>query len=347
MECSGDAILSIDSDRRILSFNSAAEELTGWHRNEAIGRQCFEVLALQDDQGSSLCQIGCPMLQEIVGTYDMSGFTNTKDGRRVDVSARYSLPQPNGEAPAPVVMSLRESGRLARADSLQSTLSAVVSHELQTPISIIKAYANTLARPDVSWDEATIKDKLGAIEEESDRLSDMVGRLLYTSRMDGEPMPLNRLAIDLPKEVSRAAGRLAGLSARHEIEIDFPPRFPPVYADPEKLEDVLANLLENAIKFSPEGGAIRIKGEASGDEVVVTVSDDGIGISPRDQELVFERFYRADNTLTKTTPGIGLGLHICKLTVEALGGRMWVASSPEHGSEFAFTLPVAREASLG
>lgn len=347
LEGSGDGILSIDRDRRIRSFNEAAEKLTGWKRGEAIGRPCFEVLRLEDDQGTSLCQIGCPVLKEVVGTYDMGGFLTTRDNRKLDVAMRYSLPQGGGGREAPVVMSIRDMRRLARAESLQSTLSAVVSHELQTPISIIKAYANTLARPDVQWDEATIRSKLQVIEEESDRLSGLVSRLLYTSRMDSEAMPLNRLAVDLPKEVHKVANRMAGLSEAHQVEVDFPPRFPAVYADPEKLADILTNLVDNAIKFSPDGGTIRVKGEVSGDEVLVTVADDGIGISPRDRELVFDRFYRADNPLTKATRGIGLGLHICKVTVEAHGGRMWVKSIPGRGSQFTFTLPVAKERSLG
>ena len=127
------------------------------------------------------------------------------------------------------------------------------------------------------------------------------------------------------------------------MEIDFSPDFPPVFADPEKIDDVLTNLLDNAIKFSPKGGRITVTGETSGNEALMTIADEGIGIASRDRERIFDRFYRADNTMTKTTQGIGLGLHICKATIEAHGGRIWVKSRPGKGSRFTFTLPIAAE----
>ncbi|MBL7164962.1 MAG: PAS domain S-box protein [Dehalococcoidales bacterium] len=343
LEGSADGILAIDSERRILAFNTALESLTGWSRDEVIGKRCFEVLGLEDDQGANLCQTRCPLLGEMTGPSSLDGIITTKDDRRRDVALRYSLPPSGREASLPVVVNVRDMGRLARAEALNSSLLAITSHELQTPISIIKAYASTLARPDVKWDEETIKDKLHAIEEESDRLSVLVSRLLYSSRIDSDTILLNRLVLDLPKEVHRVAERLTGPSETHQVEIDFPTDFPPVYADPEKIGDVLTNLLENAVKFSPEGGRIIVRGDISGDEVLITVTDEGIGIAPQEWELIFNRFYRADDARVRSTQGIGLGLHICKATVEGHGGRIWAHSGPGKGACFSFTLPVAGE----
>ena len=215
-------------------------------------------------------------------------------------------------------------------------LLATVSHELQTPISIIKAYASTLGRSDVHWDEQTIKDKVHAIEEESDRLSGLVSKLLYTSRLDSGEFSLNKLLLDLPQEVRRVAKRFAGRTEMHKIEIDFPPDFPPVAADPEKVEEILTNLLDNAIKFTPRGGTITIKGEVSENEALVTVADEGIGIPLRDRDRIFDRFYRVEDDSTKSTRGTGLGLYICKTLIEAHGGRIWVEGELGKGSRFTF-----------
>jgi len=341
LENSADAILTLDRERRILTANPALEKLTGLTRTEIIGHYCFEVLRLEDNQGAKLCQIKCPLLQEVSGYYDLEGMLTTRDGHKLDVAIRYSLPHSDSQSSLPVVVNIRDMRRLARTESLSSTLVATVSHELQTPISIIKAYAGTLARPDVRWDEDTIKDKLQSIEEESDRLSELVGRLLYTSRIDGGVIPLNRMVVDIKKEVRKVAKRLTSKSDIHEIDVEFPPDFPPVLADPERLGDVLTNLLDNAIKFSPKGGRITVKGAIGDDEVEITVADEGIGIASGERELIFDRFYRTGDAVVKAVQGVGLGLHICKSIVEAHGGRIWVRSSRGKGSEFTFTLPIA------
>jgi signal transduction histidine kinase len=218
-------------------------------------------------------------------------------------------------------------------------LLARVSHELQTPISIIKAYASTLARRDAHWDEKTFRDKLQAIEEESDRLSGMVSKLLYTSRLEVGEFSLNKLLFDLPNQVQKVARRFAGQTRIHKIETDFPPDFPSVFADPEKIDEVLTNLIENSIKFSTQGGTITIKGEVSDNQVLVTVADEGIGIPLRDHDYVFAPFYRVEYGSAGRVKGTGLGLYICKTLIEAHGGRIWIDSELGKGTRVTFSLP--------
>ena len=343
LESSADGIMTVDAERRIITFNAAMERLTEWSKKEAIGSHCYDIFRLKDSQGTNLCEIKCPVLRDVTGFYELEGIITTKHGREVDVGVNYSaVCSAEGELQY-IVASVRDMGRLRQSENLRSTLVASVSHELQTPISIIKAYASTLARPDVTWDEETVRDKLQAIEEESDRLSEMVSKLLYTSKLDSGAMLLNRMAVDLPKKVSKVAQKLTALADEHKVEIHFPSDFPPVLADPEKIEVVLTNILENAIKFSPKGGRITIKGEISKNEAAVTIADKGIGISPREQQWVFERFYRADDSLVKAIQGIGLGLHICRNIIKAHGGRIRVQSTPGKGTRFTFTLPLAEE----
>ena len=128
---------------------------------------------------------------------------------------------------------------------------------------------------------------------------------------------------------------------KHTLELRFTTDVPPVHADYDRIREVLENLISNAIKYSPEGGVIRIMGRSEGDVAVISVSDQGVGIPPDEQRKLFRRFYRVDNRLRRETQGAGLGLFLSRAIVEAHGGRIWVESQPGRGSRFSFTLPLA------
>jgi PAS domain S-box-containing protein len=340
LEMSGDGIMTIDPKCRIISFNTGMGRLTGWKKNEVVGKYCSDVLKIFDGKGANLCQTRCPIAGGINGFCSFDGVIISKDGQKVDVAMSYSLARsPTGELWT-AVSNIRDISRLRRTEDLSSMLLARVSHELQTPISIIKAYASTLSRPDAHWDEKTIRDKLQAIEEESDRLNGMVSKLLYTSRLEVGEFSVNRLLFDLPEQARKVANRFAGQTRIHKIETSFPPDFPPIFADSEKIEEVLANLVENSVKFSPGGGTISIKGEVSDNRVLVTVADEGIGIPLRDHEYVFDRFYRVEYGSATRVKGTGLGLYICKTLIEAHGGRIWVDSELGKGTRVTFSLPI-------
>jgi len=340
LESSADGIMTLDSERRILSFNASMERLTGWKKEEVMDNYCFEVLKLVDSGGTDVCQTRCPVIGGVDGFVYLDGMTTTKDGQKVEVGMSYSLAHlPSGEL-LPTVVNVRDISRLRQVERMRAALLVTVSHELQTPISIIKAYASTLARPDVEWSEQTIRDKLQAIEEESDRLGELVSKLLYTARLDSGEFSLNKLLLDLPQEVQKVAKRFAAQAETHKLEVDFPPDFPSFSADPEKVEVILTNLLDNAVKFSPQGGTITIKGESSESEALVTVADEGIGVPVRDRDRIFDRFYRVEDGSTKSTRGTGLGLYICKTLIEAHGGRIWVEGELGKGSRFTFSLPI-------
>jgi len=336
---SADGIMTIDQERRIITFNAAMERLTGWNKNATVGRYCFEVLRLRDDRGKDLCQAKCPIVRGDNGTCNLDGTIVAKNGEEVDVGMSYSLLRSSSGRLLTSVVNIRDISRLRQIDETRSRLLATITHELQTPISIIKAYASTLTRPDAEWSQQTIMDKLQAIEQESDRLGKLVSNILYISKFEAGVLSSNKLLVDLRKEASKVARRLAARTQIHEFVIDFPPGFPAVLADPEKLEEVLTNLLDNTIKFSPNGGTVTIKGEVSESEVLWSPFDEGLGIPLCDQERVFEQFYRVEDSLAKQIQGVGLGLHICRAIIEAHGGRIWVESQLRKGSRFAFTLP--------
>ncbi|MCS7260974.1 MAG: ATP-binding protein, partial [Anaerolineae bacterium] len=146
--------------------------------------------------------------------------------------------------------------------------------------------------------------------------------------------------VDLPSLAEKVIQKLRAQTQQHTFSVDFPPDFPLVQADYERIREVLTNLLSNAIKYSPAGGLIRVSGTVRDNEVVISVSDEGVGIPEHEQERIFEPFSRVDSSLTRQTPGAGLGLFLVKSVVEAHGGRVWVDSRLGRGSTFFFTLPL-------
>ena len=191
-----------------------------------------------------------------------------------------------------------------------------------------------------------LRDKLGIIGAEADRLSKMVENLLYASRIQAGGLTLNREPVALGPLAQHVAQRLAALSPLHTIEVHVDESLPTVLADYERLEEVLVNLAENAIKYSPRGGQVEISARATSDEVIVSVTDEGIGVSESDRDRLFERFSRLDSRLVRQMKGTGLGLFICKSIVEAHGGRIWAEAAPGAGSRFSFSLPREQRAQL-
>ncbi|MFW6150519.1 MAG: ATP-binding protein [Chloroflexota bacterium] len=343
LENSAEGIMSIDSHRRIMSVNGAMEQLTCRPRSEMLGRGCSAVLQLRDDTGRNLCGHQCPMMRAEDGAasrFEQSGVIRTKDGRELHVAMVYSIVRSREGKPVNAVVNVRDITRLRETEDLRNTFLSMLGHELQTPLSIIKGYASTLARADGEWDAETQRQGFQVIEEESDRLNRMVHRLLLASRISAGALSLEREPVQLPSVVARVVRRLERADAGHRLEQDFPRDFPSVLGAPELLEEVLTNLVDNALKYSPGGGRIRVSGARLDGQVSVAVEDEGIGIPAAELDRVFDRFYRVDNEVSRKVRGIGLGLHICKSVVEAHGGNMDVSSQLGRGSRFAFTLPV-------
>ncbi|MFL5802642.1 MAG: ATP-binding protein [Roseiflexaceae bacterium] len=343
IEQSADGVMILDNRWRITTFNRAMEQLTGWPRAEAIGRPCAEALAIQTDQGINICLVDCPLQRRPPESNPIvEGWTTARDGRRRYVQSRYAVQRgPKGEFLG-AIANVRDITRRKIEEETQNTFISVISHELKTPVSIIKGYAETLGREDANWDQETLRDGLQVISEEADRLARQIADLLEVSRLHAGGMRLELTEWSLPPLVAQIVERFAGQAGdTFSFELRFPDDMPSVYADYERTRAVLENLISNAVKYSPEGGTIRIAARANGDHIIVSVSDQGIGIPPEEQDKLFQRFYRVDNRLRRETQGAGLGLFLSKAIVEAQGGRMWVESPPGRGSRFSFTLPLA------
>ncbi|MGO8951252.1 MAG: sensor histidine kinase [Ktedonobacterales bacterium] len=339
---SGDGIITIDAALRITGFNPAMEAMTAWRQHEVVGRFYHDVLLPRDIQGNPLGYEHDPVVLAIEtgkAITDHQLILLARDGQTVDVSVTAAAVRAPGGQPVSCVLNVRDITRSRESEELRNTFVSVVSHELQTPIAIIKGYASTLARADAHWDAETLRGRLQAIEEESDRLNHLVGNLLYASRIHAGGLKMEQSEIDLAEVTRSVVRRFKARSSDRDITVRFPAQFPLVMADRDRIEEVIMNLLDNAVKYSPRGQSIRVRGRATNEELVVSVTDIGQGIPLREQERIFERFQRVDNSSARRTQGAGLGLYICKAIIEAHGGHIWVKSELGRGSIFSFSLP--------
>ena len=233
----------------------------------------------------------------------------------------------------------REQQQREAVEQFRTELISLASHELRAPLTSISGYAHTLVREFGHLGEETQKEFLEGIASESERLGHLISDLLDMSQIEEGRLRIERRAVvagQLCEQVVRSASH-PGL--KHTLRVEIAPDVPEVLADPSRLHQALANLVSNAIKFSPEGREIIIGARRSNDSVQFYVTDHGIGIPRDEQVLLFSRFHRAANAHTPDTPGAGLGLYITKGIVEAHGGKMSFQSELGRGSTFSFSLP--------
>lgn len=229
---------------------------------------------------------------------------------------------------------------LRELDAMRTEFLANVSHELRTPLAVIKGSANSLLQPDVIFDEQTRHDFLTSIDRDADTLTRLVDDLLIMSRLEAEALEVKKKPHQLIEVIDAIKDRLENLAARHHLYIQIPDEIPPVSIDDSRIGEVLTNLVENAVKFSDDNTRITIEAQYDGQEVIVSVTDEGIGIPAELHQKIFERFFQGEGRKTGRRKGTGLGLAICKGIVEAHGGSIWVESEAGKGARFGFTLPV-------
>jgi two-component system sensor histidine kinase KdpD len=232
---------------------------------------------------------------------------------------------------------------LQRTDTLRSALVSSVSHDLRTPLSSIKAAASSLLQEDVQWDEETRRSFVQAIECETDRLNRLVGNLLDMSRIEGGALKPEKEWYPIDELVHDVLGHMQLLLQGREIRTTIPDDLPPVKLDYLQMDQVLTNLLENAVRYTPPGSPIELSVKLVDAQMMISIGDYGPGVPVDDVERIFDKFYRVLSTRQKGTSvrGSGLGLSVCRGLVEAHGGHIWVENRQgEKGAIFHFTLPL-------
>jgi PAS domain S-box-containing protein len=328
-----DGLILLDRRGRIQYVNPCAAEMLGLAARDLAGLSVEGMMARLPGRIDQPEQRLAPQHEAA-----RMEFTLTEPATRTVQVQSFSIHDAGG-GQLGLGLLLRDITRERELDEMKSQLLSTVSHELRTPLASIKGFATTLLRQDVQWDEDSRREFLSIIDAESDRLSELIGNLLDMSRIEAGTLRIEAEPIDLGALLDETSEAFQRMASSHRFRVDQPPRLPQVLADPRRIRQVLRNLVENAVKYSPGGGEIVVVAQAGPDQVEVSVSDQGIGIAAEDLERIFDRFYQVDSASTRKVGGSGLGLSICKAIVEAHGGRIWVESELGRGSTFYVSLP--------
>lgn len=337
-----DGLVLLNCSGQISYANPCAEEMLGFESGALVGltlEQVEEQLAGRRTGSQHLLGELLATADEPPGTASTEFALSAPTARTLQARLFHIYDAGGGHLGLGLL--LRDITREKELDQMKSRLLSTVSHELRTPLASIKGFATTLLRQDVEWDESSRREFLSIIDEESDRLTELIGNLLDMSRLEAGELRMEPEPTDLGPILQETAAEFQVITGRHRFLVQLPPRLPQVLVDPRRARQVVRNLVENAVKYSPEGGAITIVAQPGRDQVQVSVADQGIGIEAKDLEHVFDRFYQVDSASTRRVGGSGLGLAICKGIIEAHGGQIWAESQPGIGSTFYFTLPLA------
>ncbi|MFL5979728.1 MAG: ATP-binding protein [Gaiellaceae bacterium] len=331
LEHVADGVLLLDRNGVVRLWNPAAEAITFIDADDVVGRTAAEAI---------------PGWQDAVDTVPVSASPNpghdevlipveTSRGERwIAISGVRFF--------GGTVYAFRDLTDARQLEEIKADFIATASHELRTPLAAVYGAAQTLLRHDFALDEVGRDRFVSLIADESERLGRIVNEILLASQLDAGRLDLEAEpfdASDLIERVVEATRAYAppGVAVQHRA----PEELPLVEADRDKVRQVLVNLVENAIKYSPDGGKVEVGADAHDDFVRFHVRDEGLGVAPDEQERIFEKFYRADPHMTRGVGGTGLGLYICRELIDRMGGRIWVEPNGDKGSTFFFELLTA------
>ncbi len=330
-----DGVLAINTEGKIIVLNPTVERIFGLPGSEKLNLALVEVIKQPDmiDLMFRSLKEGRELTQEI-------GLHGTEE--RI-IQIKTSLI--NGDdAFLGVVAIVRDITEVRRLSQAKSDFISMVSHELRTPLATIKAYTDTLIKKGSNLNDKTVSEFLGIIRSESKRLTKMVGQLLDASTIEAGYFEIELEVVDLLSLIETTIEEMHRLRVNeHRFKLDFPEKVSMLVGDPDKIRQVIANLIENAIKYSPETSTVTISVQEDAEKVAIAVADNGIGIDEEYIERIFQRFYRVHDDMVPGKWGAGLGLFIAKTIINAHGGRIWVESERKKGSKFTFTLPKHRK----
>lgn len=388
---SADAIITLDNDGIIKTWNRGAEMMFGYAADDVLGKH-FRIIVPPELDTSGELQWLADQVRERGYIRNFETERLAKDGRRVIVDltrttlydehgqvigssailrdmtervrAEQAIQQLNLELEAKVADRTAQLGAatetlrrrnaelekanqdLHQLDELKSEFVSMVSHELRAPLTNINGSLELLLEGDAPGYDRQHRDLLQIVSEQSARLTRLVQGILNVSRIEAGQLVLQPQAFNIVGLIEKVIGVWESREVSNRFEHPQAQNLPSVWADRDRTEEILFNLIDNAIKYSAEGGLIRINAESNGKIVVVSVSDHGVGIPADEVDKIFDKFHRVDRGDATETYGHGLGLYICRKLVEAQGGEISVDSTLGEGSTFQFTLPLAGRAEI-
>ena len=332
----GDGVVLVDHNGVVRYWNRAAATITGLPESEVVDSPIAEAIP-----GWATIAGRAPVAAEGATNPRPESLPLALGNREVWLSVA------GVEVPDGIVYAFRDLTEDRALDEMKTEFVSTVSHELRTPLAAIYGAAVTLRRTDIHLDAEQRENLLSVVSNEADRLARTVNAILWASRLDTDTLRVTIESCD-PVELTRevVTAQAAHLPPGIELRIDAPERAAPVAADRDKVGQVLVNLVENGVKYSPDGGTVVVRLHTVGGHVRFSIVDEGLGIPHAEQRRIFEKFYRLDPNMTRGIGGTGLGLYICRELVRRMGGRIWVESAPGRGSTFTFELPIAAEADV-
>ncbi len=345
LDGASDAIVAVDAGLCVVRVNPAALALldvanpVGMTCESLLGcRRPLLVLAHRPGIPPALaCGDHCPFEEVLSGAPPIAGRERELQGREgpVPVAGSYAL-MPGESGAVGVLRDLRPGREL---DDLKSSFVAAVSHELRTPLALISGYVQTLIN--LEFDEERRRYYLEQIQAVTERLTGLVNQILEIARLESDQLQLDRHPASLAAIVAGATAELGDGAVAPPIGLQVPLDLPPLWVDPDRLQQVVSNLLSNAIKYAGPRASIHVRARKAEDgRVVVSVVDNGPGVAEDERPFVFERFYRGRAVGQSRTPGSGLGLYLCRRIIEAHGGEIWL-DEPKAGASVSFSIPMA------
>lgn len=331
-----DGVITVDRELRVLSLNPAAEQMTGWREEEAIGRPCAEVLNLTSESGEALCHESC---QDLSGCNFPRAVLARKDGRSIYVSV--SLAPLLGPADQVMggVIAIRDCSAEMELDRMKLEMVTMVSHELRSPLANMQTAIELVLSSD--FEEGLQREMLNIVRSQCARLASFVEELLDISQLEAGQIAMRWEPVTLWPLIQRVVNIFEATEQKgHRFQLIGQRELPFAWADSRKVEMILTNLLQNAANYSPEGSTITIEAKTTDNtDIAVSVSDEGEGIAHEYLEQIFQPYYRIGDSKEDQAAGRGLGLYIVKKLVEMQGGKVWAESEVGKGSHFIFTLP--------
>lgn len=350
LEGIADGVLVTDTGGRIILLNAACQQLLGLKADEVLSRPMADYVGVYGAAGKTWMEASTRW-SDNPASYQLGEFLEERielEDQRV-LSIHLSPVTANEEYLGAVSL-IRDITRDVEVDRLKSEFVTNVSHELRTPMTSIKGYADILLMGAAGSLNENQSRFIEVIKNNADRLSILVNDLLDISRIESGRVQLELRALSMREILQAVADNLRGrIDEEHkpmQVVIDLPPDLPPVWADRERVTQIITNLADNAFNYSHAESVITLKAGVAPEraEVVLEVTDTGLGIPPDDQTRLFDRFYRGEDALVLATPGTGLGLPIARQLAEMHGGRLWLMHSETgKGSTFALALPIAKE----
>jgi PAS domain S-box-containing protein len=346
----GEGVMVIDSTHRIQLFNKAAAQLSGWDESSAQNIDYNLVLQLKTAEDQALTELNDPFAEawkkgETIVRDNL--VMTTRSGRKVQLNLSISPLYDAHKQPSGAIALFRDISKEKEVERQKDEFVSTASHEMRTPVAAIEGYISLAMNANVATIDDRAKKYLEKAHDTITHLGELFRDLLSVTKAEEnqlggkvEAVNLGQLMQGAVDDMQFTAGK-KNLTLVYQIGGQTGKAIAPLYyvaANPERLREVVMNLIDNAVKFTPEGG-IKVTLEGNEKEVGISVSDTGVGIAAEDMPHLFQKFYRIDNSATRTIGGTGLGLYLCRRVIELFNGRIWVESKPGQGSTFRFTLP--------